>query len=68
MIRQTYQIIPSRYTDDQRILEFHSTKDKPDHIKPRGVVVDGTCPWWLSPCKNRIYRLFISSDLADQRI
>ena len=44
MIRQTYQIIPSRYTDDQRILEFHSTKDKPDHTKPRGVVVDGTCP------------------------
>ena len=58
MIKQTYQIIPSRYTDDQRILEFHSTKDKPDHTKPRGVVVDGTFPWWLSPCKNRRYRLF----------
>ena len=44
MIRQRYQIISSRDTDDQRILEFHSTKDKPDHTKPRVAVLDATFP------------------------
>ena len=44
MIRQRYQLIPSRDIDDQRILESDNFKGTRGHIQLRVVVLNATFP------------------------
>ena len=42
MLRQRYQLIPPKDIDDQRILEFHWTRDTPGHTQQGVLVLDAT--------------------------
>ena len=44
IVRQRYQLFPSRDTDDQRILESDSSKTTPGHIQAEVVVLNATFP------------------------
>ena len=48
MVRQRYQLIPSRDIDDKKILKFNCTRCTPGHSQPR--VLIATFPWWLLLC------------------
>ena len=51
MSQQRNQLISSRNTDDQRILESDWTRGTPGHTQPRVEVLCTTFPWWLSLSK-----------------
>ena len=44
MVRQSYHLIPSTDTDDQRILEPHWTKRTTGHTQPKMVASHSTFP------------------------
>ena len=45
MIWQRYQLIPFRYIDDQRIMQYDWTRDKPAHTQQKIRVSHTTFPW-----------------------
>ena len=44
LARQRYQLIPSRNTDGQKILESDWTRGTPGHTQPKMAVLDATFP------------------------
>ena len=48
-----YQLIPSRKTDDQRILQPDWMRCLTVHTQPKVVVSLATIPWWLTPCMRK---------------
>ena len=60
--------IPSRNTDDQRVLKFDWKKGTTDDTQPILLVSDVAFPWWLTPCKKLRYHLIPSRHFDEQRI
>ena len=50
-----YQLIPSKYTDDQSVCQSDWTSNRPGHTPPKLVNSDLAFPWWQCPCtKNKL--------------